>query len=176
MFYNKYNYSLYYYTQYLNNYAVNIKKGVGSMEEKSAKKKGFPKWAKILIIVFVVIIIIGLASGNEDSSSNNSSNNNGTTNKNKTQEKFTLLEVTSAAPDDYNFAYYIEGSIKNNMDKDYDYVQVEFTTYDADGNTLGTCLDNNSGLEANGTWKFKAMCTDNVEQIASYKLKEITGW
>lgn len=142
------------------------------MEEKSAKKKGFPKWAKILIIVFVVIIIIGLASGNEDSSSNN----NGTTNKNKTQEKFTLLEVTSAAPDDYNFAYYIEGSIKNNMDKDYDYVQVEFTTYDADGNTLGTCLDNNSGLEANGTWKFKAMCTDNVEQIASYKLKEITGW
>ncbi len=135
------------------------------------KKQGMPG-CLIAIIIFIVIIVI-VAISSSGTSDNNDSGTTGTTTN---EEKFTLVEVTSAAPDDYNFAYYIEGSIKNNMDKDYDYVQVTFTTYDADGNTLGTCLDNNSGLEANGTWKFKAICLDSVEQISSYKLKEITGW
>ena len=71
---------------------------------------------------------------------------------------------------------YIEGKIKNNRDRDMSYVQVTFTTYDAEGNTLGTCLDNNSGLQANGTWKFKAICSEGVDKIDHYELKEITGY
>lgn len=97
----------------------------------------------------------------------------------KTEVKADDLELEegyTGAPDEYGIAYYIEGYIKNNTDKDYSYVQVEFTTYDSEGNTLGTCLDNNSGLEAQGRWKFKAMCTEEVDKIASYKLKEITKW
>lgn len=84
--------------------------------------------------------------------------------------------VTSSK-DEYGMSYYIEGYVKNTSDKEkFDYVQITYTTYDAEGNTLGTCLDNNSGLEANGRWKFKAMCLTDVENIASYKLTEITGW
>lgn len=78
--------------------------------------------------------------------------------------------------DEYGYAYYIEGYIKNESDKNYSYVQVTYTTYDKDGNTLGTCLDNNSGLEANGRWKFKAMCLEEVSDIASYKLTDVTGY
>lgn len=136
---------------------------------KCGKRQGV-SGCLIAIIIILIILIAGALIGS------NGSSDNETKTSTTTEEKFTLVEVTSAAADDYNIAYYIEGMIKNNKDKDYDYVQVEFTTYDADGNTLGTCLDNSSGLEANGTWKFKAMCTDNVEEIASYKLKEITGW
>jgi len=78
--------------------------------------------------------------------------------------------------DDYGLFYYIEGYIKNDSNKAFSYVQVTYTTYDKDGNTLGTCLDNNSGLDANGRWKFKAICTSDVNNIASYKLTEITGY
>lgn len=97
----------------------------------------------------------------------------------KTEEKVEYLKLEegyTGVPDEYGIAYYIEGYIKNNAEKDYSYVQVEFTAYDSEGNTLGTCLDNNSGLEAQGRWKFKAMCTEEVDKIASYKLKEITKW
>ena len=66
--------------------------------------------------------------------------------------------------------------VNNPTNKDYNYVEIEFTSYDADGNTLGTCLDNNSGLEKNGRWKFKASSIENTESIASVKLKEISGY
>lgn len=133
-------------------------------------KQGIPTWI-IVIIVIVVIAAIASAGGN-DSSSSSSGTNSGST---KTTEKFTLVD--SYKSDDSNaYAYYIEGQIKNNKDKDFSYVQVTFITYDAEGNTIGSCLDNNSGLSANGTWKFKAICTEGVDEIDHYELKEITGY
>ena len=47
---------------------------------------------------------------------------------------------------------------------------------DAEGNVIGSCLDNINNLDANGTWKFKAICTENPDQIDHYELKEITGY
>lgn len=137
------------------------------------KKKKIPTWA-IIVIVVLVIAVIGGGLGGESSSSTKSNEQTG-----KTEVKGEDLELEeghTGTPDEYGFAYYIEGYIKNNTDKDYSYVQVEFTAYDSEGNTLGTCMDNNSGLEAQGRWKFKAMCTEAVDKIASYKLKEITKW
>lgn len=140
------------------------------MEEK--KKKKLPTWAIVLIVILVIAVIGGGMSG-ENSNSTKSSEQTG---KTEVKEELELEEGYTGAPDEYGIAYYIEGYIKNNTDKDYSYVQVEFTTYDSEGNTLGTCLDNNSGLEAQGRWKFKAMCTEEADKIASYKLKEITKW
>ena len=136
------------------------------------KKKEIPKWAIILIII-LVIAVIGGGLGNNGSNSSKFKEQEG---KTEVQEDLELEDGYTGAPDEYGFAYYIEGYIKNNTDKEYSYVQVEFTTYDSEGNTLGTCIDNNSGLEAQGRWKFKAMCTEEVDKIASYKLKEITKW
>lgn len=144
------------------------------METKEKKK--MPKWAIVLIVV-LVIMILGSALGDETSSAggNNGSSNTETTTTTK-QEDLVLEDGHTGSPDEYGFAYYIEGYVKNNSNKEFSYVQIEFTAYDSEGNTLGTCLDNNSGLEANGRWKFKAMCTSEVEKIASYKLKEITKY
>ena len=77
---------------------------------------------------------------------------------------------------EYGVTYDVEGYVTNNSDKDYTYVQIEFTAYDSEGNTLGTCLDNNSGLEKGGRWKFSASCIENVDSIKSVKLKELSGY
>ena len=133
---------------------------------KCGANQGFPKWAIILIII-VVIGVIGSLAG-----SNSSNKEGGTVDK---KEKFTLVEHKISDESNQYFMY-IEGIIQNNKNKDMSYVQVTFITYDAEGNTLGTCLDNNSGLQANGTWKFKAICTESIDKIDHYELKEITGW
>lgn len=133
-----------------------------------------PIYKKVWFWIIIVFVIIGFASG-ETKESNKSSSKNDKTPTNK-KENLVLEEGHTGAPDEYGIAYYIEGYIKNNSDKEYSYVQVEFTTYDAEGNTLGSCLDNNSGLDADGRWKFKALCSGKAEQIASYKFKKITKW
>ena len=57
-----------------------------------------------------------------------------------------------------------------------DYFARNINYYDSEGNIIGSCIDNQNNLDANGTWKFKAMCLESVDQIARYELKEITGY
>lgn len=135
--------------------------------EEKIKKPIYKKVWFWILIALVVIVVAGMASG--DSSVQTSSNGEVKTTQN--QEKFTLLESNG----DYDgFAFYVTGTIKNNTDKQYTYVQVTFNLYDADGAQIGTALANINNLESNGTWKFKAI--GPTEKPASYKLADITGW
>ena len=75
------------------------------------------------------------------------------------------------------FAYYIEGEVINNKNRSYSYAQIEFNVYDKNGNQLGSALANINNLDANATWKFKAMALNgNAESIASYKVVDITAF
>lgn len=147
---------------------------------KCGSRQGMPIWLIVVIIIAVIGIISSVGGSSESNKEKITGNVNDSSdvseNKAKsTNEKFTLVEHKKS--DESNeFAMYIEGIIKNNRDRDMSYVQVTFITYDADGNTLGSCYDNNSGLQANGTWKFKAMCLENIDKIDHYELKEITGY
>ena len=129
------------------------------------KKQGFPTWA---IIVIIVAVIIGVASSSSNSEGSSSSNDN-----NKQSEKFTYT-VTNEYTD--MFAHYIEGTVKNNRDKDYSYLQIEFICYDPDGNNLGTAMDNTNNLLGNQTWKFKAMGLFTDKTVDHCDYHEITGW
>lgn len=134
------------------------------------KKQGMPTWLIVILVIFGIIIISSIISGDSDSSNNPT----GTT----TKEKISLLDGHSGRVDG-SYSYEITGTLQNNTDQDYSYVSVEFYVYDSEGNLLDTCLDNNSGMEANGKWKFTASCffTDgNAKKVSSYKLKEITQW
>lgn len=129
----------------------------------NCKKKQGHKVGLIIFIIAVVIFIICIVAGGG--------------NKNTETEKFTIVEGTeNGYADSGNIFYYIEGTIKNNTDKTYSYLQVTYNVYDSQGNNLGTCLANNNNIEANGTWKFKAICSGEAKNISSYKLAEITGW
>ena len=134
------------------------------------KKQGKPI---LLIIIIVIIIIAVIATLGGAGETENEPSQTGTTEK---KENLVLEDGYSGSLDEYGALYYIDGYVKNNSDKDYEYVQIEFTAYDSEGNTLGSCYDNTSSLEADGRWKFKASCVDETDKIASYKLNEITGY
>lgn len=87
-----------------------------------------------------------------------------------TKDNFTVLDE-KVVKDSY--LTYITGTIQNNTDKEYSYVQIEINLYDKDGALINSTLDNINNLEANGKWKFKAMATS---EFATYKIKEITGF
>ena len=144
-------------------------KHCGTEVAKSAKvcpkcggKLGIPKFV-IFLIVIVVIIVGSLAA------------KDGATGENKEKEKFSY-EITKQYADEFKFGYYIEGTVKNNRDKDYSYVQIEFICYDASGNNLGTAVDNTNNLLGGQTWKYKALALTTAENIDHCEYHEITGW
>lgn len=148
--------------------------------EISSDAKTCPKCGKTLtpslgfIILGIILFISGcytLFSGFKDISY--PSNNSITETTSSVSEDFTLLSDTLTS-DEFG-TNYIEGSIQNNTNKDYSYVQVTFTLYDSEGNQIGTAWDNLNNLKANGTWKYKAVLLTD-ESIAKYELAEITGW
>ena len=132
------------------------------------KKQGMPKWAIFLIVIVVIGIFAASSGGSNSGNANNGNAENG--GSSEKQERFTYT-VTN----EYNnsFSHYIEGTVKNNRDKDYSYVQIEFICYDKDGNNLGTAIDNTNNLLGQQTWKFKAigLFTD-VKIISNFSLSE----
>lgn len=151
--------------------AMKICKECGEEISKSAKAcpkcgKKQKSTAKTIIIVLVVLFIIGAIASAGGSGEN-------TNEVKEATEKFTL--VSDEMVTDSIGSCYIEGTIQNNTDKSYSYVQVTFNIYDANGNQLGTAVDNINNLEPNGTWKYKALGL-TTEKVTSYKFVEITGW
>ena len=127
------------------------------------KKLGMPKWLVILIVLLVIGIGVA-ASGNSDDSA-----------KGETEKKERFTYVISSEYDN-SFSHYIEGTVTNNKDKDYSYVQIEFICYDKDGNNLGTAIDNTNNLLENQTWNFKAMGLFTDSKTDHCDFHEITGW
>ena len=148
------------------------------------KRKLNSSTAGIIIIIVAVLVIVGIVFGVRNDAESTKGmmekiSENGSRGQSEWLNSKADLELEdgyTGKMDDIGLAYYIEGYVKNNSSKEFSYVQITFTTYDKEGNTIGTCLDNNSGLEANGRWKFKAMCLDDVKNINSFKLKEITKY
>lgn len=136
-------------------------------------KKPIYKKVWFWILVIVIIAVIGTTLGGNGTAQTSSNTFTSTT----SQEKFTLNEGHEGHTDELGMSYYIEGSILNNTNKTYNYVQVTFNLYDSDNAQIGTAVANINNLEPNGTWKFKAIgLLSNGVDVASYKLMEITGW
>lgn len=68
----------------------------------------------------------------------------------------------------------IVGTVKNNTDKEYSYVQIEINLYDDSGAQVGSTLANANNLEPGGTWKFEAVILE--DNATEFKVKEITGF
>ena len=94
----------------------------------------------------------------------------------KKKEKFSYT-IDKSYVGDYNMGYYIEGTVNNNENKDYSYVQIEFVCYDSGGNNIGTALDNTNNLLANQTWKYKAMLIEtDADKVDHCDYHKVTGY
>lgn len=69
---------------------------------------------------------------------------------------------------------YIVGSVRNNTNKQYSYVQVEFNLYDESGAQVGSAMTNVNNLEPSGIWKFEAVVMEDSATKA--KFKDVTGF
>lgn len=134
------------------------------------EQKRFHIWKVLTAVILVIVLLIIGASYLA------SNNNYETPTFSSSKDNFSY-EVTNSYPTEYDLWYYIEGTVKNNSNKDYSYVQIEFICYDKDGNNIGTAMDNTSNLGAYETWKFKAMSLfSDVRNLDHCNYKEITAY
>lgn len=66
---------------------------------------------------------------------------------------------------------YIIGTIKNNSNSSYRYVEVDINLLDKEGNQVGSTLTNIENLEGFKNWKFKAVVIE--ENVSSFKIINI---
>ena len=68
----------------------------------------------------------------------------------------------------------VEGIIKNNKEKDYEYITLTYHIYDADGNILGEAKADLDVLREKESWKFNAKYLGNYASDGiSYKFSSI---
>ena len=91
------------------------------------------------LTIIILVAIVGTFGDNNSKLMNTGTNPD-------SQEKFTLEEGHIGSTDEYGIRYKIEGTIKNNTDKQYSYVQVTFNLYDKDGAQIGSALANINNL------------------------------
>ena len=149
------------------------------MAEK--EKKPFYKRKLVWVIAIIVIIAIGTsASQSGDQASETTKSTDGNTNTQqeakKTEEKPRLTLDDGWSIDTSNpYMTQVVGYVSNNSDKNIEgYIQITFSALDADGANVGDCLANANTVDANGKWKFEAMCSGS--DINDVRFKEITGF
>lgn len=71
-------------------------------------------------------------------------------------------------------ARYLVGTVRNNTDKSYGYVQITFALLDADGAQVGSTFTNVNDLQPHTDWRFRAGVLEGAARKA--KVTEITGF
>ena len=143
------------------------------------KKKPIIKIIVGIVIVFVVVGAIGSMGGNGSSTDSGasdatSSEQSQPKDQAKEQEPYTITDEAADTSNQYMYA--ITGALTNNTDSKKEYIQIEYTLYDADGNQVGTALANTNNLKAGGTWKFKAAGTASPDEVASWERSDVSGF
>lgn len=90
------------------------------------------------------------------------------------QENRPDLEVLDYKAKNEGYSSYIVGTVRNNTDHSYSYVQVAVNLYDLHDNQIGSTMANVNNLEPHGKWKFKAVVFEQGRY--NYKIKEVTGF
>ena len=91
-------------------------------------------------------------------------------------EPYAIGENISMIEEEFGLTY-ITGAVTNQTDHETSYVQIVFNCLDAEGNVIGTAMDNINYIKAGKTWKFKALIFDcDPEKVVSYELADLTGF
>ncbi|WP_091971422.1 FxLYD domain-containing protein [Propionibacterium cyclohexanicum] len=151
-------------------------------------------WVWLLIVVAFIVVVVNINHGGSASTAPAASQSAASSAAGQPATAQAAPESSKAAPaskaqdkltlDDgwtldksNQFAAYVNGYVTNNTDKPInDYVQITFDALDAQGANLGTCLANTNTIDAHGKWKFQALCSGSADEVATVRLKEISGF
>ena len=84
------------------------------------------------------------------------------------------LELVYHQPLNINFFKYVAGTIRNNTNRTYEYVQVKIDVYANKGELMGTTSASTVNLKPGAEWEFQAPILEQGE--FSYKFTSITGY
>jgi len=84
--------------------------------------------------------------------------------------KLTIQANTKGYYNQEKGAYYIEGKVTNNTDKDYNGIDIRYYLYNEDGEILGDASTYIQKLDAKKTWNFKVIYEEvDAESVAKYE-------
>ncbi|MBO4570009.1 MAG: hypothetical protein J5689_02195 [Clostridia bacterium] len=95
----------------------------------------------VVIVAFTIFVIVAIAIGSAEP---------------KEKIEVSGCYITTSYSEYLGYSASVRGSAKNITNKNYSYVQLEFTVYDASHANLGTALANINNLAAGDTWNFEA--------------------
>lgn len=147
-----------------------------------AEKQKKPIYKRKWFITIVVIFILGVIFAPKEEKAKVVDKPTSETSQDEAKEETkpdekAAYEIADLKVDDSGFTPKATGILKNNTDKDKSYIQIQFAVKDADGNKLGTAIDNINNLKAGETWKFEATSFSTDEgQIIDLDDYEVTGF
>ncbi len=86
------------------------------------------------------------------------------------KNKLTIQEGVRGYYNEEKEAYYIEGKVTNNTNKDYNYLDIRYTLYNDSNEILGEATVFIQNLGAGKTWNFKAIYNDiDANQVTNFE-------
>lgn len=129
-----------------------------------------------IIGLFLIVIIVASIFLNQNNNNNNVTINNEQTNS-QAKNSQTAYTISDIKINKDSFSTTVEGILTNNTNNKKNYVQISFDVKDQKGNKVGNAFANISGLEPNGTWKFKAIYMGSEKDISiDTNNPEVTGF
>lgn len=137
------------------------------------KPKKTSKWIIVLIVIGCLYYLVPLglffvAMVTDNFKTEYKVLNDGTVEIDK--NKLTILKDIRGYYNEEKRAYYIEGKIKNNTDKDYNGINIDYYLYNERGEVLGEASTYLQKLGANKTWNFKVIY-DEVDAREVFKFE-----
>ena len=141
--------------------------------ENEVKPKKTSKWVIILIVIGCLYYLVPLglfffAMVTDNFKTEYKILNDGTVEIDK--NKLTILKDVRGYYNEEKKAYYIEKKIKNNTNKDYNGINIDYYLYNDSGEVLGNASTYLQKLGANKTWNFKVIY-DEVDARNVYKFE-----
>ncbi|MCK9583053.1 MAG: FxLYD domain-containing protein [Endomicrobiales bacterium] len=133
----------------------------------------FLKTVGIVVILVVMSFVIGFFLSSTAKRKISELIFTATSKEFESMDKFTLLPEWGFKLSEYGIRM-IEGKVRNNTDKVYSYVEIDFNLYDRDGNQVGSTMAYVTNLEANGVWRFRAAVFD--VNVVKAKCVDIKGY
>jgi len=139
---------------------------------------GFIK--KLLKFIFYSVLFVSVISvmayTSKDISINKTSSS---TSQTKPSKKYVTSNIEDLEVLDFDLkreddVLYVIGTVRNNTNRQYSYVQVEINLFDNDNNLVESTLANANNLGPHQNWKFKALVLNN--NFKYYKIVKVEGF